>query len=397
MNNSKIEYLVGKKSQLDNILKPFSEEVVSFLDDLSRSISSKKNLNIFPDIKALAFFCRKQNILNFKKKYFNPKRIRFGLGLIFHITPSNIPTNFMYSLIFGLISGNANIVKVPSRKFDEIKIICREIKYLLRKRKHLRVKKMIQILRYDSEENQITRDISEISDARLIWGGDKTIKDIRKIETKARTIDVPFADRYSISIINSNKLLQLPHYKFNILLKNFYNDTYEVDQNACSSPHIILWQGDKKQDAKKKFWNNLNLLVEKNYNPPAISSIDNYCRLSKELIENNNIYSFKLFNKALYVIQLKKIYPKIFVEKSKWGFFYECNIDNLRNIHYLVKKKLQTITYFGYQKKFLEKFFSEYNFNGIDRIVPIGQALNINLVWDGYDLINNLSREIEIR
>ncbi|MDB4119458.1 hypothetical protein N9570_04725 [Candidatus Pelagibacter sp.] len=397
MNNSRIEYLVGKKSQLHNTLKPFSEEVVSFLDDLSRSINSKKNLNIFPDIKALAFFCRKQNILNFKKKYYNPKRIRFGLGLIFHITPSNIPTNFMYSLIFGLISGNANIVKVPSRKFDEIKIICEEIKYLLRKRKHLRVKKMIQILRYDSKENQITNDISEISDARLIWGGDKTIKEIRKIETKARTIDVPFADRYSISLINSNKLLQLPNYKFNILLKNFYNDTYEVDQNACSSPHIILWQGDKTQDAKKKFWNNLNLLVEKNYNPPAISSIDNYCRLSKELIENNNIHSFKLFNKALYVVKLKKINPEIFVEKSKWGFFYECNINNLKNINYLVKKKLQTITYFGYQKKFLEKFFGEYNFNGIDRIVPIGQALNINLVWDGYDLTNKLSREIEIR
>ena len=396
MNNSRIEYLVGKKSQLHNTLKPFSEEVVSFLDDLSRSINSKKNLNIFPDIKALAFFCRKQNILNFKKKYYNPKRIRFGLGLIFHITPSNIPTNFMYSLIFGLISGNANIVKVPSRKFDEIKIICEEIKYLLRKRKHLRVKKMIQILRYDSKENQITNDISEISDARLIWGGDKTIKEIRKIETKARTIDVPFADRYSISLINSNKLLQLPNYKFNILLKNFYNDTYEVDQNACSSPHIILWQGDKTQDAKKKFWNNLNLLVEKNYNPPAISSIDNYCRLSKELIKNDNIHSFKLFNKALYVINLKKIYPEIFVEKSKWGFFYECNISNLKNIHYLVKKKLQTITYFGYSKKFLEKFFSEYNFNGIDRVVPIGQALNINLVWEGYDLTTKLSREIEI-
>lgn len=396
MNNSRIDYLVGKKSELDNILKPFSEEVISFLDDFSRLINSKKNLKIFPDIKALAFFCRKKNILNFKKTYYNQKRIRFGLGLIFHITPSNIPTNFMYSLIFGLISGNANIVKVPSRKFDEIKIICEEIEYLLKKRKHLTIKKMIQILRYDSKENQITSDISKISDARLIWGGDKTIKEIRKIETKAKTIDLPFADRYSISIMNSDKLLKLPNYKFNILLKNFYNDTYEVDQNACSSPHIILWQGDKKNEAKKKFWNNLNLLVEKNYNPPAISSIDNYCRLSKELIKNDNIHSFKLFNKALYVINLKKIYPEIFVEKSKWGFFYECNISNLKNIHYLVKKKLQTITYFGYSKKFLKKFFSEYNFNGIDRVVPIGQALNINLVWDGYDLTTKLSREIEI-
>ena len=37
------------------------------------------------------------------------------------------------------------------------------------------------------------------------------------------------------------------------------------------------------------------------------------------------------------------------------------------------------------------------NFNGIDRIVPIGQALNINLVWDGYDLTTKLTREIEIR
>ena len=58
---------------------------------------------------------------------------------------------------------------------------------------------------------------------------------------------------------------------------------------------------------------------------------------------------------------------------------------------------MQTITYFGYSKKFLEKFFSENNFNGIDRIVPIGQALNINLVWDGYDLTTKLTREIEIR
>jgi len=397
MNNFRIKYLVGKKSKLDNILKPFSEEVIIFLDDFSRSVNLRKNLNIFPDIKSLAFFCRKQNILNFKKKYHTPERIRFGLGLIFHITPSNIPTNFMYSLIFGLISGNANIVKVPSKKFEEIIIICEIVEKLLKKKKHLKVNRMIQILRYDSKENQITKHFSEISDARLIWGGDQTIKEMRKIETNARTIDVPFADRYSISVINSDKLLQLPNYKFNILLKNFYNDTYEVDQNACSSPHIILWQGNNKNNAKKKFWNNLNILVKKNYNPPNISSIDNYCRLSKQLIENDNINSFKLLNKSLYVIKLKKINSEIFVEKSKWGFFYEYDIKNLQNIQHLVKKKLQTITYFGYSKKFLEEFFSKHNFNGIDRIVPIGQALNINLVWDGYDLTTKLSREIEIR
>ena len=40
----------------------------------------------------------------------------------------------MYSLIFGLISGNANIVKVPSREFKEIKIICEKINKLLKRK-----------------------------------------------------------------------------------------------------------------------------------------------------------------------------------------------------------------------------------------------------------------------
>ena len=32
-----------------------------------------------------------------------------------------------YSLIFGLITGNSNIVKVPSKKFEQIEIICKSI------------------------------------------------------------------------------------------------------------------------------------------------------------------------------------------------------------------------------------------------------------------------------
>ena len=35
--------------------------------------------------------------------------------------------------------------------------------------------------------------------------------------------------------------------------------------------------------------------------------------------------------------------------------------------------------------------------NGIDRIVPIGQALDINFVWDGHDLNRSLTRIIDIK
>ena len=96
-------------------------------------------------------------------------------------------------------------------------------------------------------------------------------------------------------------------------------------------------------------------------------------------------------------MKLKKINAKSFVKKSKWGFFYELDINKLQNIKHLIKKKLQTITYFGYSKKFLEKFFSENNFNGIDRIVPIGQALELDFIWDGYDINKTLTRIIDVK
>ena len=34
---------------------------------------------------------------------------------------------------------------------------------------------------------------------------------------------------------------------------------------------------------------------------------------------------------------------------------------------------------------------------GIDRIVPIGQTLDMNFFWDGYDINKILTRVIDIR
>ena len=128
-----IEYLIGKKAKLNIYIEPFSSTIINFLNDLSKSLDNNFNNKNFPDLKAFSFFCRKKNILSLKNKHQDKDSTRFGLGLLFHITPSNIPTNFAYSLIFGLITGNSNIVKVPSKKFEQIEIICAEIQKLIKK------------------------------------------------------------------------------------------------------------------------------------------------------------------------------------------------------------------------------------------------------------------------
>ena len=45
---------------------------------------------------------------------------------------------------------------------------------------------------------------------------------------------------------------------------------------------------------------------------------------------------------------------------------------------------------------FLYESILRMNVLGIDRIVPIGNALQISHIWDGFDIINILSRTVDI-
>ena len=49
------------------------------------------------------------------------------------------------------------------------------------------------------------------------------------------------------------------------MLKNFYNDTYLIDQNACTSPHLIIWYGDKEKikTAKSIFWSKFHKIIKR--------------------------------------------------------------------------------------------------------------------------------------
>ena len=64
---------------------------------------------------------------------------------------------------------------------------------------------MIKIIRY-SENDDYTSKLSSICDARLIWGGDNSINNIRKFKLKERSLDLAFSDRFSFSLIDAKKL-----------------------------------------------------------------------------------------------------------------------------------------------------------------------------------------------
>ncbi len=83
--------------------------------------------------------------------------------------------------------------------------------------------------------------------------------------------------------------------------------------------------------------------------------------------------------------------------RGRFGLFYEYSASSLEQLAPAVGTKFQTLTYFGFDKEHLAAFIAQNRLRGIDRIVPIGRALDISVIWDGYDIVRSLSRVIDIQ
>ena len=116
-----------------------------------------------------------------------------------------------------------------------------------------------------------------------------------------------------------------------------------------------------------------------------------------DFLLKKNIKKFSKFGSLIYCVELnkKKIDPSELI--SRWGYFYEINIKKLDELSKFTNLFTQTLTYFGFNKDDFDQVIKKKNFNGIDRIVPTGQALDISLNWDGYDIINILTKVIDVK
>ena len=260
MFKDELYVLLGNKKFKNFPKKIFDSKIIDFFDELSKCILSNKEKLKFPEIISFGFWCRKKNLLQIKNN-FKDEHLRIGKGSIFHIAPKNVPINFAYSLVIGLLAGNHNIVRVHSKNCEITKTICNFMNKILKKKKFNSLKKFILIINYDSSSNH-TDKYSKISDSRIIWGGDKTVNLIKSKKMKIDSFDISFPDRFSLSILNLQKINQS---NLKDLATKFYNDVYVMDQAACSSPHLIIWINYKnKLNIIEKFWENLFHLVKKN-------------------------------------------------------------------------------------------------------------------------------------
>lgn len=369
---------------------PFCDDAMHFLQSLSLKLLQSCDAKAYPDVVTFAFWCRKASLLAMKARH-ESKELRLGRGVVFHITPSNVPVNFAYSLVVGLLAGNANIVRVPTKEFPQVEIICASIRELLENEEFSFLIKHIVLLRYERNDD-ITTYFSQNADIRIIWGGDNAISEIRRAPLPPRSFDITFADRYSLCAINADEYIKekVPER----VAQDFYNDTYLFDQNACTAPHLIVWLGNKDNIviAKERFWGELHKIVKEKYVLQPVSAVDKYTTVCDHAIKQGNSQRENMPDNLIVRVTIDGLPQNIDEYRCTAGYFLEFTASSLDEIVKIIDRKYQTLSYFGFQSNALREFISNNRPCGIDRIVPMGKTTDFLLFWDGYDLISTLSR-----
>lgn len=370
----------------------FDPQIMAFFDDCSRLIRKVSRKRNYDDLLTFAFFCRKANLSALAKNYGGVLRIGLGRGV--HIAPGNVPVNLAFTLLFGLISGNACLVRAPTKSFPQLELLYEIIQSVLDNSEYLGLGERFCIFQCEHDDPWFIDSLSN-SRSRVVWGGDITVRKIKQIDSRLDCTDLVFGDRVSLAIIDAASISELHLDEVSALGRRFCNDTILFDQNACSSPVQILWLNfESHKDSVEKFWSSV-AEAEQDYMPiGAKKFIDKLVNVTKKISTTGEI-SMSVFSPGTFVLDPIKASDDW--SSIRLGLYPQIPIEDIKSIKNYVSAKTQTITYFGLDPVILAQQIIDDCLEGVDRIVPVGDALDIGFVWDGKDVVRHLSRVISVK
>jgi hypothetical protein len=374
---------------------PFNDEIIAFCADFSRRIFRDEQAGKYPELQALAFWMRKAELTRLAAEFGQLRKTGALLvprGLVFHVPPANVDTIFIYSWLVSVLTGNRNIIRLSPRAAEQTVIICRIFNETMTSAP-ASLRQNTVMLRY-GHEREITQAISARVDVRILWGGDASVNALRSIPLPPHAKELTFSDRYSFAVIRAARYLESEAARRKQLAADFFNDVFWFDQMACSSPRLLVWVGTAEQ-ANAASLDLLRLVQahaqQRAYRVQPQTRLNRFSFACRAVLDERAAGYRDLGEFVLLDVNPGRDFDR---EHCGGGLLFQTRIDGLTEMQAFISRRDQTMTYFGFETAELADF--AVRLNGLDRIVPVGQALNFNRFWDGYDLLQELTRHVSI-
>ncbi|GAA3718258.1 acyl-CoA reductase [Nonomuraea antimicrobica] len=378
-------------------LRVGDERIREFLAGFGRRLLRPALARRHPELGSLGFFLRPSELAR-TVEGLGREHVRVPRGLIFHIPPANVDTVFVYSWALSALTGNRNVVRLSPRSGPVAEAILETLREALADADPAvatTVAATQRIVSYDRSE-AVTAALSAACDLRVVWGGDGTVRAIRRHPLAPHARDLTFPDRSSFAVLRAAAWLCAPRAARVTLAEGFVNDTYWFDQAACSSPGTVYWVGAEGDcdAARDDFTDHVERVVTaRGLGVDAAMAVEK--RVSTYgLAADGLAESVEFRGNALACVRLSAA-----VAPRRWlgaGTFAHARLESLPELAGLVERRDQTMTHFGFGQAELEELARGLAGRGVDRMVPVGSALSFHRVWDGVDLPAEFTRLVTV-
>ena len=384
---------------LDARAEPFAAARMDTLGRLSAALLADPVLRRDPASVSVAYWLRRAHLTRLAEEHVRraasePDVLRVPVGRVLHMAPSNVDTLFIYSWALAYLCGNASVVRLSQESGIVVESLLRVIGSVASVDAELRASNRFVTYGHDDE---ITAALSAWCAHRVIWGGDAAVSAIRPLPLPPHASERVFGSKYSFAVIDAARFDAAPEEERARVAAGFFNDLFWFDQMACSSPHVVFWIGSAHaaEAAARDFERALQAEVgRRGFEPPVSSAV------------HRRTYAFGLAASADVRIVLEHpgfvgvhLRDRAALDKDVCGggLLRHVPVAELSEVLGFVDEGDQTLTHWGIDGVTLRDFAAQAGARGLDRVVPIGEALAFDVVWDGFHLVDDMLRRVRVR
>jgi Acyl-CoA reductase (LuxC) len=379
--------------------QPFSAARIDTLARLSTALLADPALRRDPASIAVAYWLRRAQLARLAEEHgrrlaTEPDVVRVPVGRVLHLAPSNVDTLFIYSWALAYLCGNVSVVRLSQESSVVVEALLRVIDSVASEDCELRASNRFVTYGHD---DAITTALSAWCTHRVIWGGDETVAAIRPLPLPAHASERVFGSKYSFAVIDAARYHAAPEEVRSKVASGFFNDLFWFDQMACSSPQVVFWIGEPEvgQAAAAEFERALQVEVERRQFVPPVASAVHRRAYAFGLAASTDV-EVVLEHPGFVGVHLRN-WAALDKEICGGGLVRHLRVRHLSEVLAFVGEGDQTATQWGLESDALAEFAAQAGVRGLDRVVPIGEALAFDVVWDGFHLIDDMMRRVRVR
>lgn len=323
------------------------------------------------------------------------------IGTVLHWPAANVPIQPFLSATSGLLAGNRNIVRVPSALTGFVQAALAAAPVAANS-----VLERLLFVTFAHDRQDLASLCAARSDGAMIWGGEEAVASVRGLPFPHWARLQVFGPRISVAMVLLDEHTLGQSAELQRLCRRIARETWQFDQQACSSPLALFLQVTNCAAAAA----GSRMCAEQGFVRALAQAFDEEERAHPRHVLDARTSVDIAVSRASWLLD-DQGGEALFPSGPAWSILYGGEVDRVpepaqgKTLHVVSSKNLETVAFrldsstqtvgIWIQDASIEARVARLALSrGVDRVVRLGLMHVFNTPWDGHELVRSLCRNV---